>query len=42
MLIFKTNCEAEIQDLEEDPIPVFWGNEPTYKTDIIDFMVNYK
>ena len=38
---FRTNCEAEIEDLQEDSIPVFWGNEPTYKTDIIDFMVNY-
>tara|TARA_B100001758_G_scaffold246851_1_gene262995 strand:+ start:3508 stop:4059 length:552 start_codon:yes stop_codon:yes gene_type:complete len=38
---FKTNCEAEIEDLQEDSIPVFWGNEDTYKTDIINFMVNY-
>ena len=39
---FKKNCEAEIEDLIEDKIPFFWGNNPTYKDDIINFILNYK
>ena len=39
---FKTNCMAEIEDLEEDNIPVFWGNSSSYKKDIIEFMLKYK
>lgn len=39
---FKTNCEAELEDLEEDGIPVFWGNDIYYKKDIIKFMTDYE
>ena len=39
---FKTNCEAEIEDLDEDKIPYFWGSSETYKDDIINFILNYK
>lgn len=39
---FKQNCEAEIEYLEFKNIPVFWGNSPTYKDDIMNFIVNYK
>ena len=38
---FRDNCQAELDDLNEDNIPVFWGNEQNYKNDIIHFMVNY-
>lgn len=39
---FKENCKAELEYLEEEDVPVFWGNDSEYKTKIIDFMVNYK
>ena len=39
---FKENCQAELEDLIEDNIPVFWGNDEHYKEHIIDFIVNYK
>lgn len=39
---FKTNCKAELEYLKNINIPVFWGNSPTYKKDIINFIVNYK
>ena len=39
---FKDNCQAELDDLEEDNIPVFWGNDENYKRDIIEFIINYK
>lgn len=39
---FRDNCQAELDDLNEDNIPVFWGNEQNYKNDMIHFMVNYK
>ena len=38
---FRTNCEAEIEDLKEDNIPVFWGTRETYKNDIVNFIVNF-
>ena len=38
---FKSNCKAEIKYLNFKNIPVFWGNSPTYKTDIIQFIINY-
>ena len=38
---FRDNCQAELDDLNDDNIPVFWGNEQNYKNDIIHFMVNY-
>ena len=37
----RDNCQAELDDLNEDNIPVFWGNEQNYKNDIIHFIVNY-
>jgi hypothetical protein len=39
---FKLNCKAELEDLEEINIPVFWGSSETYKEDLIDFIINYK
>jgi len=38
---FRTNCKAEIQDLKEDNIPVFWGTSETYKSDIVNFILNF-
>lgn len=38
---FKNNCQAEIQDLKEDNIPVFWGTRETYKNDIVHFIINF-
>lgn len=38
---FRDNCQAELDDLNEDNIPVFWGNEQNYKNDMIHFMINY-
>lgn len=38
---FKDNCQAELEYLEFKKIPIFWGASETYKTDIINFMVNY-
>ena len=39
---YKENCKAEIEYLEYKKIPLFWGNSPNYKQDIINFIVNYK
>ena len=39
---FKDNCKAELEYLEEIGVPVFWGNDENYKSDIINFIVNYK
>tara|TARA_Y100000590_G_C15605884_1_gene971947 strand:+ start:710 stop:1309 length:600 start_codon:yes stop_codon:yes gene_type:complete len=39
---FKTNCKAELEYLHFKNIPVFWGNSETYKTDMINFITNYK
>jgi hypothetical protein len=39
---FKKNCKAELEYLCDINIPVFWGNSETYKTDIINFITNYK
>ncbi len=38
---FRNNCEAEIEYLKEDNIPVFWGTRETYKNDIVNFIVNF-
>ena len=38
---FKNNCKAEIEDLKEDNIPVFWGTSETYKSDIVNFILNF-
>lgn len=38
---FKNNCKAEIEDLKEDNIPVFWGTNETYKSDIVNFILNF-
>jgi hypothetical protein len=39
---FKLNCKAELEDLEEINIPVFWGSSETYKEDLIHYIINYK
>ena len=39
---FKTNCVAELEYLEHINVPVFWGSSASYKSDIINFIVNYK
>lgn len=39
---FKENCKAELEYLKYKKISVFWGNSPSYKNDIIDFIINYK
>ena len=39
---FKKNCEAELEYLKYKKIPFFWGNNKTYKIDIINFIINYK
>lgn len=38
---FKTSCVAEIEYLNANNVPVFWGNSENYKQDIINFIVNY-
>lgn len=39
---FKDNCKAELEYLAEEKVPVFWGNSTTYKSDIVQFIINYK
>lgn len=39
---FKNNCKEELEYLKEKNIPVFFGNNINYKTNIIKFMTNYK
>lgn len=39
---FKLNCISELEYLQLNKIPVFWGNSETYKKDIINFITNYK
>ena len=38
---FKKNCKAELEYLDFKNIPVFWGNDPNYKSKIINFLINY-
>lgn len=35
---FKKNCIGELKYLKECNIPVFWGESPTYKYEIVDFI----
>lgn len=37
---FKANCKAELEYLQYKNIPVFWGNSPTYKNDIIEYIIS--
>lgn len=38
---FLDNCKAELEYLKYKNIPVFYGDEKTYKKDIIKFIVDY-
>lgn len=38
---FKDNCKAEIEYLQYKKIPIFWGNSPTYKEDMVHFLLSY-
>ena len=38
---FKLNCKAELEYLQEQNIPVFWGNDKFYKSKIVNFITNY-
>jgi hypothetical protein len=37
---FKTSCVGELSDLREDGIPYFWGGDPEYKKNVIDYIMN--
>ena len=37
---FRTNCVAEINDLEEDGIPYFWGDESDFKSKMVDYILS--
>ena len=37
---FKTNCPAELEYLSEKNVPVFWGESPTYRQDIVSYILN--
>ena len=39
---FKLNCQAEIEYLKYKKIPYFWGSDKNYKSNIINFIINYK
>ena len=39
---FKDNCKAELEYLEHEHIPVFWGCSDDYKSKLVEFMSNYK
>ena len=39
---FKKNCIAELEYLDFKGIPYFWGNDKTYKEQIINYIINYK
>lgn len=39
---FKKNCKAELEYLEYKKVPVFWGNDINYKTQLVEFLINYK
>jgi len=39
---FKENCKAELEYLEHEHIPVFWGSDDGYKSKLVEFMSNYK
>lgn len=38
---FKSNCKVELEYMKEHSIPVFWGDSPSYKTDIVNFICNH-
>lgn len=38
---YKQKCQTELIYLYQQSVPVFWGQDPNYKSSIIDFMVNY-
>jgi len=37
---FREECPGEIRDLVEDNIPHFWGDDPNYKSNIVNYMHN--
>jgi len=39
---YKHNCKAEIEYLDFKKVPYFWGNDKTYKDNIIQFITSYK
>lgn len=38
---FRQHCQAELDDLREIKVPVFFGNDPDYKRQIINFMLSF-
>lgn len=38
---FQKNCPAELEYLHENKVPIFFGNHPDYKKQIILFIINY-
>ena len=39
---FEENCVAELQYLKHKGVPVFWGNDSTYKTQILDYIMTIR
>jgi len=37
---FRDNCPAEVDELIEDNIPIFWGDSVNFKGDIINYMIS--
>ena len=37
---FRVACAAEIKDLEEDGIPYFWGDDPEFKSKMVDYILS--
>lgn len=37
---FRENCKAELEYLELKNVPVFWGSSPTYKKDMVNFILS--
>ena len=37
---FRENCKAELEYLLLKNVPVFWGSSPTYKKDIVKFILS--
>lgn len=37
---FRENCKAELEYLTLKNVPVFWGSSPTYKTDMVNFILS--
>lgn len=38
---YKEHCPAELEYLEEKNIPVFWGNDDDYKSQMVNYITNY-